>query len=77
MKKINKKTRSFTLGTTLVHGVCPCCKQFAPLLFIIQDFYRCTFCGEDTEQKVNGVIKYIPLNMEQKEMLDHYYGEKK
>jgi hypothetical protein len=25
---------------------------------------------------VNGVIKYIPLNMKQKEILDHYYGEK-
>jgi len=77
MKKERNKKRNFALGTTLVHGICPCCNEFAPLLFIVQDFYRCTFCGEDTEQKVNGVIKYIPLGIKEKEILDQYYGEKK
>jgi hypothetical protein len=25
-------------------------------------FYRCISCGEDLEQKVNGVIKYIKVD---------------
>ena len=25
-----------------------------------RDFYRCMACGGDLEQKINGVIKYIP-----------------
>ena len=72
----NKK-RSFTLGTTVVHGVCPNCNEFTPLVFIVDDYYRCTFCGEDTEQKVNGVIKYIPIGNMEKETLDIIYGKKK
>jgi len=31
------------------------------LLFLYKDFYRCSMCGEEIEQYVNGVIKYIPM----------------
>ena len=27
-----------------------------------RDFYRCMACGGDLEQKINGVIKYIPVD---------------
>ena len=30
------------------------------LVSITKDFYRCITCGSDLEQKINGVIKYIP-----------------
>ncbi|BCV06163.1 MAG: hypothetical protein CM15mV127_110 [Caudoviricetes sp.] len=28
---------------------------------LVQDFYRCTHCGEDTRQYINGHIKYLKL----------------
>jgi hypothetical protein len=31
------------------------------LLFLYKDFYRCSLCGEEVEQYINGVIKYIPI----------------
>ena len=30
------------------------------LISITKDFYRCITCGSDLEQKINGVISYIP-----------------
>ena len=30
------------------------------LISITRDFYRCITCGSDLEQKINGVISYIP-----------------
>ncbi len=35
----------------------------------LQDYYRCTNCGEDTRQFVNGVIKYMKLNSDDKEFI--------
>jgi hypothetical protein len=44
-------------------------KTEAFLVAIVQDYYRCTNCGEDTRQFVNGVIKYMKLNNEDKEFI--------
>ena len=35
----------------------------SPTIFVslYKNFYRCMSCGGDTEQKVNGVISYIPM----------------
>ena len=52
-----------------VLGICPECKEEAFLVAIVQDYYRCTNCGEDTRQFVNGVIKYMKLNNEDKEFI--------
>jgi hypothetical protein len=52
-----------------VLGICPECKEEAFLVAIVQDYYRCTNCGEDTRQFVNGVIKYMKLNNEDKEYI--------
>ncbi len=52
-----------------VLGICPECKEKAFLVAIVQDYYRCTNCGEDTRQFVNGVIKYMRLNNEDKEYI--------
>ena len=30
------------------------------LVSVTKDLYRCMTCGSDLEQKINGVIKYIP-----------------
>jgi len=47
-------------SSEVTHGVCPTCSQPTMLISITKDFYRCITCGTDLEQKINGVIKYIP-----------------
>ena len=37
------------------------------LVSVTKDFYRCVTCGSDLEQKVNGVIKYMPAIPTKKE----------
>ena len=46
-------------STEIVHGTCPECTQKTLLVGIANSYYRCSNCGQDLEQKVNGVIKYI------------------
>ena len=53
-----KKEGRFTPEVT--HGICPTCEIPTMLVSVTRDFYRCVACGSDLEQKVNGVIKYIP-----------------
>ena len=50
------------LETELVTGHCPECQLDTILVGIQHSFYRCTNCGEDIEQKVNGVIKYMKVD---------------
>ena len=49
----------------MVDGICPHCDQHSLLISIVNDFYRCMNCGGDIEQKVNGKISYIPVQLEQ------------
>ena len=49
------------LHTELVTGNCPECNLDTILVGIQHSYYRCTNCGEDIEQKVNGVIKYMRM----------------
>ena len=48
------------LTSQIVTGNCPECKTDTLLVSFDQNIYRCVNCGHDLEQKVNGVIKYIP-----------------
>ena len=45
-----------------VHGICPHCTEDTLLVAVVTDYYRCTSCGEDTRQYVNGSIKYLKLD---------------
>ena len=54
-KKIN-------IATEIVNGVCPICEQDSLLVSIVKNAFRCTMCGYDLEQRVNGKISYIPAN---------------
>ena len=49
------------LQTEVVNGVCPTCNQKGILVSLFKSHYRCVSCGSDLEQKVNGVIRYIPM----------------
>ena len=42
-------------------GICPHCREMSSFVSIVNDTYRCMTCGFDVEQKINGVIKYLPL----------------
>ena len=44
----------------IINGTCPTCAEDTLLVSLTQEYYRCMTCGTDLEQKVNGVIKYIP-----------------
>jgi len=54
------------LQTELVTGNCPECRLDTILVGIQHSYYRCTNCGEDIEQKVNGVIKYMIVDKDTK-----------
>jgi len=44
-----------------VSGICPECEEDTILVAIVTDYYRCTNCGYDVKQYVNGSIKYLKL----------------
>jgi len=54
------------LQTEVVNGVCPTCNHPGVLVSLFNKHYRCVTCGEDLEQKVNGVIKYIKASKDTK-----------
>jgi hypothetical protein len=60
-RKPKKFKRHLKLDARIEHGICPYCNLLSPLLFLYKDFYRCSLCGEEVEQYINGVIKYIPI----------------
>ena len=59
MNNFFKKAGS--LSPEVTHGVCPTRQMPTMLVSITKDFYRCITCGSDLEQKINGVIKYMPV----------------
>tara|TARA_R100001015_G_C4510427_1_gene82292 strand:+ start:93 stop:308 length:216 start_codon:yes stop_codon:yes gene_type:complete len=52
-----------------VQGHCSECKEETILVAIVQDYYRCTNCGHDTRQHINGRIRYMQLTEEDKKFL--------
>ena len=57
MENYFKKTK---FNPEVTHGICPTCDTPTMLVSLTKDLYRCMTCGSDLEQKINGVIKYIP-----------------
>ena len=52
-----------------VQGVCEECEEDTILVAIVSDYYRCTHCGADTRQHINGSIRYIKLSESDKEYI--------
>ena len=59
-----KNFRQKFLDTEIVSGHCPECHMYTILVGLTRSYYRCTNCGFDVEQKVNGVIKYMKIDKE-------------
>lgn len=66
--------KNLTIESLIVHGICPSCKELTALVSILDNIYKCTSCGDELEQHVNGVIKYLPIS--NKRIKDVVYGEK-
>ena len=47
----------------MVDGVCPHCTEHTLLISVVNDYFRCLNCGGDIEQKVNGKICYLPVDL--------------
>ena len=50
-------------------GHCENCEEDSVLVSVVTDYYRCTNCGNDTRQHVNGSIRYLKLSENDKEWL--------
>ena len=63
MSKLGKDFlgKGFDIKTEVTNGQCPVCETTTVFVSLYKNFYRCMNCGGNTEQKVNGVISYIPL----------------
>ena len=55
--------KGMSLKAEVTNGDCPLCYERTVFVSLYHNVYRCITCGGDTEQKVNGVIKYIPLSL--------------
>ena len=44
----------------MVDGVCPHCTEHTLLISVVPEFYKCTICGDNLKQHINGKIAYIP-----------------
>ena len=47
------------IAAQVVNGNCPVCAEESIFVSIHKTIYRCTTCGSDIEQKVNGKISYM------------------
>ena len=52
-------------------GVCPYCELPTSFISIVHDLYKCMHCGEEVKQRVNGVIKYLPIGQDKLEEKEH------
>ena len=71
---MSKLTEVFSKIDT-VQGVCEECQEQTILVAIVSEFYRCTNCGHDTKQHINGSIRYLKLEESDKKYIKEN-GEK-
>ena len=50
------------LDTEIVSGHCPECHMYTILVGLTRSYYRCTNCGENIKQYINGRIRYLTLD---------------
>ena len=58
------KRYKLRLRPEVTPGICPVCHEMSDFVSIVNDYYKCLTCGVDVEQKINGVIKYLPIGQE-------------
>jgi len=43
------------------------------MVAIVQEYYRCTNCGHDTRQHINGSIRYMKLSQTDRDFIKNHY----
>ena len=71
---IDDKTIKLFSKIDTVVGLCEECEEETILVAIVQEFYRCTNCGHDTKQHVNGRIRYMKLSESDKNFIKYHNG---
>jgi|TARA_B100001939_G_C16379082_1_gene379088 uncharacterized protein (DUF983 family) len=74
MEKLSKIKLNFFNKIDTVNGHCEECGEEAIMVAIVTDYYRCTNCGADTKQHINGSIRYLKLEESDKKWLKERYG---
>ena len=69
MSYIDKKSIKVFQKIDTVHGICEECEEDVILVAIVSEFYRCTNCGHDTKQHINGSIRYLKLDESDKQWI--------
>ena len=70
MVKLSDKFKIFHRIDT-VTGICEECNEEAILVAIVTEYYRCTSCGYDNRQHINGKISYLKLTDEDKKFIKY------
>ena len=70
---IDKKAIKLFQKIDTVHGHCEECEEEAILVAIVQEYCRCTNCGHDTKQHVNGRIRYMSLSESDRNFIKEHY----
>jgi len=65
------KRYKLKLRPEVTPGICPHCQEMSDFVSIVNDYYKCLNCGVDVEQKINGVIKYLPIGTDKLVEKDH------
>ena len=73
MSIIDKKTMKLFNKIDTVQGVCEECEEQTILVAIVSEFYRCTNCGHDTKQHINGRIRYLRIDDLDKKWIKENY----
>ena len=74
MEKLSKIKINFFNKIDTVNGHCEECGEEAIMVAVVTDYYRCTNCGADTKQHINGSIRYLKLDESDKKWLKERYG---
>ena len=74
MEKLSKIKLNFFNKIDTVNGHCEECGEEAIMVAVVTDYYRCTNCGADTKQHINGSIRYLKLEESDKKWLKERYG---
>ena len=53
--------KGMEIKTEVTNGTCPICNATTVFVSIFSTIYRCITCGADTNQEVNGYIRFMPL----------------
>ena len=65
------KRYKLKLNPEVTPRVCPHCNEISDFVSIVSDYYKCTNCGEEVKQEINGVIRYLPVGQDKVIEEDH------